>query len=177
MIIDTMVLVMVVMAIIKGYSRGLIMALFNTLSLIIGLALAIKFSSMVSPLVAEKTGEGTYAPIVSFGLVFFAAMLVIRLSGKAIEKTFETVKAGFLNRLAGVVLYLTVYMSIFSILLYYFGQMRILSETVVSGSVSYPLIAPWGPAVINTIGFIIPWFQDMFTDLNAYFDKRLPAYQ
>jgi membrane protein required for colicin V production len=170
MIIDILVLVLVVVAFFKGYSKGLIMAFFNTISLIIGLALAIKFSTIVSPIIAEKTGAGTYTPFLSFTLVFLAATLLIRLAGKAIEKTFELAQIGFANRLAGSGLYLLVYLSVISIFFYYLNQMGFLSENIKKESVAYPIISPWGPAVVDGIGFLIPWFKDMFVELGSIFD-------
>ena len=171
MIIDILVLVTAVFAFIKGYSKGLIMALFNAVSLIIALAVAIKFSSLISPFVAEKTNVGHYAPIVSFALVFMAAVFIIRMAGKAIEKTFETVDIGFVNKLGGGMLYLGVRLSVLSILLYYIGQMEGIPETLINESITYSTIASWGPTVINGLGYLIPWFQDMFQDLNDYFDS------
>ncbi len=170
-----MVLITAIVAFFKGYSKGIIMALFSAIALVAGLALAIKFSTVVSPWVAEKTNAGQYAPILSFALIFMAATLIIRMAGKALEKTFEAVSMGFVNRLSGAALYLAVQLSILSILLYYLGKMEWIPEKLTEESVTYGVIAAWGPAVINGIGFLIPWFQDMFQDLNDFFDSESKA--
>ncbi len=171
MFIDIVVLLALVMALFKGYGKGLIMALINTVSLIIGLAAAVKFSSVISPLVAEKSGAGQYAPLLSFALVFLAVIVVIRLAGKAIEKTLETVKIGFANRLGGMFLYLLVYLSVVSILIYYLEKMGFLSADLLAQSVCYPYISAWGPAILDGIGYLIPFFRDMFEELNDFFDE------
>jgi membrane protein required for colicin V production len=171
MFIDIVVLLAVVMALFKGYSKGFIMALVNTLSLIIGLAAAVKFSSVISPIVAEKTGSGQYTPIVSFALVYLAVIIVIRLLGKAIEKTLETVKIGFVNRMGGVVLYLLLYVSVVSILVFYLEKMGIFTPDLVEQSVTYAYIAAFGPTILDGIGYLIPFFRDMFDQLNDFFDE------
>ena len=48
MIIDLMAAIAVVFAIIKGYSKGLIVALFSVAGFIVGLAAALKLSSLVA---------------------------------------------------------------------------------------------------------------------------------
>lgn len=171
MFIDIVVFLAVVMALFKGYSKGIIMALINTLSLIIGLAAAVKFSSVISPVVAEKTGSGQYAPIISFALVFLAIIIIIRLGGKVIEKTLETVKIGFVNRMGGMVLYLLVYLSVASVLVYYLEKMGVITPNLVEQSVTYPYISAWGPTILDGIGYLIPFFRDMFDELNDFFDE------
>lgn len=171
MFIDILVLVSVAMALFKGYSKGFVMALFNTLSLIIGLAAAVKFSSVISPMVAEKAGSGQYTPFVSFFLVFLAAIVAINLLGKAIEKTLETVKIGFVNRLGGVLLYLLLYLSVVSVLVYYLEKMGVITPDLVVQSACYAYISAWGPNVLDGIGYLIPFFRDMFSELNSFFDS------
>ncbi|MCU0375992.1 MAG: CvpA family protein [Chitinophagaceae bacterium] len=171
MVVDILVLLAVVMAILKGYQQGLIMALFNTLSLWIGLAAAVKLSSVVAPSLAPYIPAGPrYLPIVSFILVFLVVLIIIRFAGKVLQKTLEAAKIGFINRLAGVVLYLLLYLGIISVLLFYIKNMGLLNEAIAEKSTTYSFIAPYGPAVLNATGFIIPWFKDMFAELNLFFE-------
>ena len=48
MMLDGIFLILLIIAIIKGYSRGLIVALFSFLAIIIGLVAAIKLSAVVA---------------------------------------------------------------------------------------------------------------------------------
>jgi membrane protein required for colicin V production len=172
MLIDIFVMFAIIMALVKGYSKGLIMALFNTIALIIGLAVAIKFSSLVSPIIRDKFEiGGHYAPFIAFVLVYLAVIIVIRVAGKAVEKTLESIKVGLVNRMGGVALYLILYLAITSIILFYLNKMGFLSEDQVARSVSYPWIAPWGPTIIDGLGYVIPFFKNMFDELNDFFDQ------
>jgi membrane protein required for colicin V production len=172
MFIDVVVLIMVILALVKGFGKGFIMALFNTLSLIIGLAAAVKFSAMVAPVIGEKLDTGVqFAPIIAFLAIFAGVLLLIRMAGKAIEKTFETASIGFINRASGALLYLLVYLSIISILFYYVEKTGLLRKEVQEASLTWNLIAPWGPAVLDGIGLLIPFFKNMFDTLNDFFEQ------
>jgi|688.fasta_scaffold54222_1 membrane protein required for colicin V production len=176
MFIDVVVLIVVVLALIKGFSKGLIMALFSTLALIIGLACAVKFSAVVAPAISKSLGiDGQFLPILSFLAIFIGVILLIRLAGKALEKTLETASIGFLNRGAGAVLYLVLYLAITSILFYYIEKMGLLGQEVIKASLTWAWIAPWGPAVLDGIGMLIPIFKNMFDSLNGFFEQVTTA--
>jgi membrane protein required for colicin V production len=176
MFIDVLALLAIAAALYKGYNKGLIMALFSTVSLIIGLAAAVKFSSYISPLIAEKFEiSGHLAPIISFILVYLGVMIIIRAIGKGLQKTLESIQVGFLNRVGGMALYLVLYLSIASIIIYYLEKMGVLGEDLIRQSYTYTWLAPWGPAVLDGIGYLIPLFKDMFGDLNGFFDDMSPG--
>lgn len=176
MFVDVLVILAILNALFKGLKQGLIMALFNTVSLIIGLAAAVRLSTYVSPTLSQYLGpEGAkYLPLLSFVLVYLVAVIVIRLAGKLVQKSVETVQLGFVNRIGGVVLYLLLYLSLISIVIYYLQQVGIISANIMEHSRTYPIIAPFGPAVLDTLGKIIPIFKDMFNELNEIFDNLAP---
>ncbi len=169
MLIDIVFLILIVMACFKGLSRGFIMAAFSVLGFIIGLAAALKLSAVVATRLSVHTGNAKWLPVVSFVLVFIAVAFLIRIVGKLIQKTFETVMLGWANRLAGLVLYALLYSIIFSIFLFYAVQLKVLSAETIASSFVYPFLQPLGPKVIGGLGTIIPWFRDMFTSLENFF--------
>lgn len=172
MFLDIVVLIVVVLALVKGYSKGLIMALFSTLALVIGLAAAVKFSAVAAPVIRQSLGiDGQFVPILSFLAIFVVVIIVIRLAGKAIEKTFETASIGFINRASGALLYLILYLAITSILFFYIEKMGLIQLETMEASVTWDWIAPWGPAVLDGIGMLIPFFKDMFDSLNEFFEE------
>jgi membrane protein required for colicin V production len=170
MIIDVVVLIVVILGVIKGFSKGFIMALFSTLALIFGLAAAVKFSSVAAPAISKSLGiQGHFLPIISFLAIFVGVIIVINLAGKALEKTFEMASIGLINRGAGALLYLALYLSITSILFYYIERMGLLRREVLEASLTWNWISPWGPAVLDGLGLVIPFFKDMFNSLNGFF--------
>jgi membrane protein required for colicin V production len=172
MFIDILVLVAIISGVWKGYQKGLLMALFNTLSLLVGLAAAVKLSSVVGPWLAITFHiESKYLPFISFALVLLAVVILIRFLANMIQKTLEAIKIGFINRIGGVVLYLLLHLSIISVLLYYMQKMGVFTDELIAQSTTAPYILPWGPAVLDAIGAILPIFKNMFNELNGFFDE------
>lgn len=170
MVIDLFIAILLVLAIIKGFSRGLIVGLFSLVAIIIGLAAALKLSAVVAGYIGNtvKVAE-EWLPVISFIVVFIGVILLVRLGAKAIEKTVELALLGWVNKLGGIILYIIIYMLVASVILFYAEQINILQPAVIENSVTWPYIQPWGPKVINAIGSVIPVFKDMFLELEKFF--------
>ena len=76
---------------------------------------------------------------------------------------------GWVNRLGGIVLYIAIYVLVFSVVLFYAGQINLLQPATAGNSVSYAYIQPLGPKVIDGFASVIPLFKGMFTDLQNFF--------
>jgi membrane protein required for colicin V production len=171
MIIDIIYAVLIVLAVIKGYSRGLIVGIFSLVAIIVGLAAAIKLSAVVAGYIGSAVNiSDRWLPIISFIVVFIVVLLLIRLGAKAIEKAVEIALLGWLNKLGGILLYIIIYTIVFSILLFYAEQVRLIKPETIEASVSYSFIQPWGPKAINSLGTVLPFFRDMFAQLEHFFD-------
>jgi membrane protein required for colicin V production len=169
MFIDTIFVVLIAIACFKGYSKGLIVALFSVLGFIIGLAAALKLSTTVAATLSEHTDFGKWLPALSFLLVFVGAVFLVNMLGKLIQKTFETVMLGWANRIGGVVLYALLYSIIFSVFVFYAVQLHFIKPESLQASITYPYLQPLAPKVIGGIGFVIPWFKNMFVELETFF--------
>jgi membrane protein required for colicin V production len=170
MLIDLIYAVLLIIAIFKGLRRGFIVAIFSLLAFIIGLAAAMKLSTVVAHQLSDSTNiSSRWLPFISFLIVFLVVVLLVRLAAKMIEKSVELAFLGWLNRLLGVVLYIALYTTIFSILLFYAIQLDIIKHKTILGSRTYGFIEPWGPYAINGLGAVIPWFRDMFQQLKDFF--------
>jgi membrane protein required for colicin V production len=170
MLLDIIFAVLILLAAWKGYSQGLVIGLFSLVSIIIGLAAAIKLSAVVAGWIgkAVKISE-EWLPVISFIVVFIIVVLLIRLGARAIQSTIEVAMLGWVNRLGGIILYVAIYTIVFSILLFYAEQMQIIKPATIESSVTYSYIQPIGPKVINALGSLIPWFKDMFEELKSFF--------
>jgi membrane protein required for colicin V production len=175
MVIDAIFVILMILAIIQGYRRGLIIAIFSFLAIIVGLAAALKLSTVVAGHIghAVKVSD-KWLPILSFFVVFIVVVLLIRIGARVIQRITETVMLGWFNRLAGIILYAAIYITIFSILLFYAGQMKIISSETIGESVMYPFVQPWGPRAIDAIGAVIPFFKNMFVELEDFFSRMSP---
>ena len=179
MIIDLILGVIILIAIFKGYQRGLIIGLFSLVSVIIGLAAAMKLSTVVAGYIGEAVNvSDEWLPVISFAIVFIVVVLLIRLGANAIERTVEVVMLGWLNKLGGIIFYVAIYTVVFSVLLFYAEQVNLVRSETIEKSISYSFVQPWGPRVINSIGSIVPLFRDMFVELEHFFEnvsKEIPV--
>lgn len=178
MILDIIVAVILILAVIKGYRQGLIVALFSFIALIIGIAAALKLSVVVAGYIGKAVNvSDKWLPIISFVIVFLIVVLLVRLGAKFIQKTVELAMLGWVNRLGGILLYTGLYILIFSVLLFYADQMNFIKPETKTGSVTYSYIQPLGPKLMEGLGKIIPIFKGMFEDLEDFFDsvsKQVP---
>ncbi|MBL7747444.1 MAG: CvpA family protein [Chitinophagaceae bacterium] len=170
MLLDLIFAVIIVLSVLKGYQRGLIVGLFSFVAVIIGLAAAMKLSAVVAGYIGKAVKvSDEWLPVISFAVVFLVVVLLIRLGANAIERTVEVVTLGWLNKLGGILLYAAIYTVVFSVLLFYAEQIKILQPETIDKSVTYSFVQPWGPEVINGFGSVIPVFKDMFGELESFF--------
>jgi membrane protein required for colicin V production len=170
MIIDFIFVILLVLALWKGYSRGFIIGIFSFLAIFIGLAAAIKFSVVVSGWLHNNTNIGTrWLPFISFLGVIIIVIILVRWIAGFLRAGMELAMLGWLNKLAGIVLYVALYAVIYSIILFYATQMGIIKPEIIRTSVVYNIIEPWGPKSIDMLGNLIPFFKNMFQDLENFF--------
>lgn len=172
MFIDIVYALLLVLAIYKGYSKGFIVAVFSVLALFIGLAAALKLSAVVAGYLAHGSeNPSKWIPFVSFVLVLLAVLLLVRLLSSFTQKTFEHLQLGWINRLAGMALYMLIYSFFFSILIFYLRQLKVVTDENTSASVTYPYLKSFGPIAMEWLGKIIPFFKNSFEQLKEFFGK------
>jgi membrane protein required for colicin V production len=163
--------VVIILALFKGYQRGLIVGLFSLVAVIIGLAAAMKLSTVAAGYIGKAVKiSQEWLPVISFAIVFILVVLLIRLGANAIERTVEVVMLGWLNKLGGILLYVIIYTIVFSVLLFYAEQIKLIKPETIQQSAVYSFVQPWGPKAINGVGAVIPVFKDMFGELEHFFD-------
>lgn len=172
MFIDLIFLIMLVMAIFKGISKGFIVAVFSLLAFIIGLAAALKLSSVVAVHLREKMSiSGYWLPILAFLLVFIAVVFVVRFGAALVKKAVSIVFLGWVDALAGIILFAVMYLMVFSVILFFATRIHLISAETQAASRTYSFIEPFGPKVMALLGKAIPFFGHMFSDLSAFFQS------
>jgi len=170
MFLDFVLLIILILAVVKGFKRGLIVGIFSFIAVIVGLAAAIKLSTVAADYIGQAIKiSDRWLPVISFVVVFIVVVLLIRLGANMIQKTVEISMLGWINRLGGILLYVAIYVIVYSIVLFYAGQIKLIQEETIQKSVTYSYIQPWGPKVINGFASFLPVFKDMFSDLQSFF--------
>lgn len=172
MIIDAIFLVCLIVFLIRGYSKGVVVALFSVLAIILGVLGALKLSGTLASLLFQD-GEkgGRWVPFVSYAIVFFLIVWLVRLGARLIQRSFEAVALGWVNRMAGAVLYAFLVSFVFSSILWLFNQMGVIKPETKEASYVYHIIEPLAPKVFALIGTVLPFAKHIFEDLSGFFDR------
>jgi membrane protein required for colicin V production len=169
--IDIVFAIILVIAVYKGYSRGLIVAVFSFIGVTVGLAGALKLTNVTVFYAQQHWGMHTrWLPVLCFAVLFLGIILLIRLLATLLQGLVEVAMMGWLNKLGGIILYSAIFIIVYSILLWIANQLYWLSPETKLKSVVYPYIEHLGPAVIDGLGRIIPIFKGLFSDLQSFFD-------
>lgn len=175
MAIDIIYLLFLGLFMIRGYNKGFVVALFSFVAIILGVMGALKLSGSVSRLLFR---DSQWAPFVTYMLIFILIVWLVRLGARLIEKSFEAVALGFINKLSGALLYGLIVSFVFSSLLWLLNQMGMIKPESQADSKVYALLEPFAPGLFSLIGKLFPFAQDIFRDLGHFFDdlnQKLPG--
>jgi len=171
MILDLITAILIVIAVVKGYQRGLIVAVFSVVALIIGLAAALKLSVVVAGYIGNTVNVSEkWLPFIAFIVVLVVVVILVRIGAKAIQSMVESMMLGWVNRIGGMVFFTVFYLVLYSVLLFYAAQLKLVTDETISASVTYPYIAPWAPVIVEKIGVVLPWFSEIFEELKQFFE-------
>lgn len=171
MIIDLITLVLLALGIYKGWKKGLVVAVCSVLGVGIGLMAALTFSAKLSAYLQTKGEHAVWMPFLTFVVIVIVTIFLVRLLANSVQKLLKALYLSTLNRIGGILLFLLGYFSVYSIILFYASGISLISPTMISDSKTYQYIEPWGPAAMNGIGELVPWFKDVMGKIRAGFEK------
>jgi membrane protein required for colicin V production len=172
MVIDFISVALIILSLIKGLRKGLVVAVFSLLAFVIGLAAALKLSAVVAEYLGASTSiSQKWLPMLAFLIIFFLVALLVRLGARGVESVMRMTMLGWLNKLGGIVFYLLLYFLVYSIILFYATKLHIIKSETIQTSTTYPIIYPMAPIVMDAIGQVVPFFKNMFSDLEGFFDN------
>jgi len=170
MFLDIMVLALLVLALIKGLKQGLVVAALSFAAVFIGLAAALKLSTWVAGWLGNTVNiAATWLPFLAFIVIMMAVFIAVRILGAVLEQALELSMLGWANKLGGFILYALLYITVFSVIIFYAEKMQFLKPEAAAASNTYPYIHFWGPYSVDAVGKVVPFFKDMFTDLSNFF--------
>src|SRR4051812_41957499 len=116
MLIDVSFAILMLLACLKGLRKGLVIALFSILAFIVGIAAALKLSAVVANKLSENlTVSAKWLPVISFLFVFILVVFLVNMGGRLIQKSMQALLLGWLDKLAGMLLFCLLYGLIFSV--------------------------------------------------------------
>ena len=102
--IDIIIAAPILYGLIKGFSNGLIKEITGLLGLLIGVYIAINFSSYLHPKFTEVLGGyEKFIPIISFATLFIISVMMIKLLGYVLDKLTKSLALGFASKILGAI--------------------------------------------------------------------------
>lgn len=122
--LDLVFIILLLWAVYKGFTKGLISQLATLAALLLGIFGAIKFSDFTSDLLIKNFEiSGQYLPIISFAVTFIVIVIGVHLVAKMVDKLIEAVALGIINRLLGVLFSVLKIAFIISIILVFINKL------------------------------------------------------
>ncbi len=167
MVIDIIFAITILYGFYLGFSKGIISTIFSTLSIVFGLMAAFKFApGATNFLETTFNNNNPLMFLAGFLLSFVVTMIVIRMIAKGLEGILKTANINVLNQLAGGVLLAGFFVVLYSSLLWFGDQARMIDAETKSKSFTYAYIKDF-PEQTKEIGvklkpvFVDFWDQSM----------------
>ena len=155
-----------------GYSKGIIKTVFGILSIFIGLLVTLKFSYwMVSLLEKILDIDPRMTIILGFVATFILVLLGIRMIGNGLEKILETAHINFINQLAGGLSSALMTLIIFSSLIWFLNQIKVISPETKSSSITYHKQKKLPDQSKHVFASIKPFFSEFWEKTQEAMDK------
>lgn len=169
--LDFVTAIVLALGFFRGYRKGLIVALFSFVAVVLGVLVALKLSHLLSAWLMESGVGGRWAPMVAYVLLFVGVGFLVRRGAKAIEGLTNAVMLGLFNKLAGGVLYALIGAIVWSSLLWLAARIGLVSEETKAASKTYAYLEPLAPAMYEKAGIVLPFARSAFNDLSTTLDS------
>ena len=175
MLLDILLGVALILGFLNGFRRGLIRALFAFIGLFFGVLFALKYSYVVSDyLYREALIQSKLLPLFSFIGVFLVIILLVTITARIVEGMAESMLFGVVNKIIGGLLEAAIVLMVFSTLIWYLDKLHFISSEMRTSSASYQYLITLSPAVIAFVSQLLPFFNDVFQQLEQLFEKVTP---
>lgn len=166
MILDLFAALLITYGFYRGYSNGLIDTIVDTLSILVGLVVALKFSPvLISYLQNVVNINPAFEFILGFLIVFFAVMLFLRFIADRMEDLLKAIKVNFINQIAGGLLLGFVFAFCIGLLLLLLTNLKVLNPDYASESTLYEHLIK----ISQDGGWIVEGFKDLFSEFWSKF--------
>lgn len=172
MVIDILLLILLALALYKGWTKGFIMAIFVFVSYFVALALAFHFSGTVEGyLRTHSSSDSKWFSFLSFILVLIAGIIAVRLVGKIIEKSAELILLGLVNKLLGILVMCVIYVTFFSVTLVYCNRFGMVGDGQATDSKSLNYLMAYGQWLVSHFSEWLPALKNLFNDVRVSVKK------
>lgn len=170
--LDFVGLTLIILFFIRGYKKGIIVAVFSIFAIVLGLMIALKLSGWLGAwLLQQGLVQSGWGQLLSYALLFVGVILLVRLVAKALETALSLVALGWINGLIGGLIYSFLSALVWSSFLWIGNEMHLLSIATKTTSLTYNYFQPLAPWVFHHLGSILPMAKKIFADLHELFQQ------
>ncbi len=172
MILDGIVLIISILAFIRGWKKGLLWAVFSLVAVIIGIILSLKLShTLADYLFKNNILTGQYTLLLSFIIIFLLVLFAFRSGVKLVETFLDKVFLGWVNNLTGGLLYTFFVLFIASTFFWLANKAGLLKDDLKKESISYSYIEPISPKAIELASGYLPLCKNLYHDVEELLSK------
>jgi uncharacterized membrane protein required for colicin V production len=141
MVLDILFFLIAAYCFLLGYRKGVIQVLLAGFSILIGLVVAVQYTSEMNVFLIEFFQQNNQLmPFISFFFTFFVAMVVIRIAAQLAEAIFKTFELGAFNQIAGGFLAALAGLFLYSGILWFLIEADVLNEAARAKSRTLPYV-------------------------------------
>ncbi len=171
MALDIVGIILIILFFIRGYMKGLIIAVFSVLAILLGVLCSLKLSASFSGWLQEKGyASSGWVQVISYLVLFVGVVLIVWLIAKLIEKAVEGIALGMVNKMVGGLLYAFLGAVLWSSFLWIGNRMHLIAPETIAASKTYSWLSRLAPWFFEQAGKMIPYVKDTFSSLEHFFD-------
>lgn len=172
MALDSVLLVLLIFALYRGWKKGLLWAIVSIIASLTGILLSLKFSHQLAAYLLEKNWiTHQYTVLICFLFIFIFIIFIFKTLTKLIESFLDSILLGWMNRASGALLYMFIILFICSTFLWLLHKTQLLNKKMQNDSKTYSFVEPIAPKTIEMCTPYLPYFKTYYQDINTYFDK------
>jgi membrane protein required for colicin V production len=171
--LDLLAGTVLILALLQGYRNGLIKAIISFFSLMIGVVLAFQFAGFIAGQLKIYTKITSYwLPFISFIIVLIGVMLILRWMTGLLQQTADWLMLGWLNKLLGMVLYIFIYGTILSALIYFMALLGVIEKSTMDAALTYNYLAKWWPYFMAKLSEWLPFIKQTLAQFSNQLQQK-----
>ena len=163
MAIDIIFVIMAGFGFYLGFSRGIISTIFTIISFTFGLMAAFKLSPAMTKFLEDVFGYSSPLMFIAgFLLSFIITMVLLRLIARGLETLLQTAQINIINQILGGALLSGLMILVYSMLLWFGDQSRLVDEPTKETSITYPYLKEFPGQVWAFGSKLKPTFEEFW---------------
>lgn len=171
MIIDIAAGLALLLGFFRGYTKGIIGTVFVILAFLLAIVSTLKLSTFtITAIEGLMPNTPKLAYIIGLLSTFFLVFVIITFIGRRVEGLFKKIKLNFINKLVGGIVTSLFFVLIFSTVVWFMNEARLISEIQKDQSLSYYLLEPVPQMAQEKLAVLKPVFQEFWDKTIEVFD-------